>query len=60
MDVPLTCGLLTNREVRITSDSSAVGLVEKMNNGRLTVEEVVTTLCKRAAVAHQLTTASRR
>ncbi|KAJ1322830.1 amidase [Microdochium nivale] len=55
MDVPLTCGVLDDAEIRITSDFDATGLLEELRARRLTAEQVVVAFCKRAAIAHQLT-----
>ncbi|KAL3421666.1 general amidase [Phlyctema vagabunda] len=55
MDIPLTCGLLTETESRITSDYDATALLEKLRAGFWSVEQVTVAFCKRAAIAHQLT-----
>lgn len=52
--VPTTCGLLSSKELAITSDYDAVALVEKLRARRFSAEEVVTAFCKRAAIAQQL------
>ena len=54
LDVPSTCGVLSSKELKITSDYDAVDIVERMRDGVYTVEEVVTAFCKRAAVAQQV------
>lgn len=54
MDVPRTCGILSERELEIT-ETAAVDLVAKMVDKTYTAEEVATAFAKRAAIAHQLT-----
>lgn len=54
MDVPLTCGLLTETESRITSDYDATALLEQLKAGVWSAEQVTVAFCKRAAIAHQL------
>lgn len=54
LDVPLTCGILTSRELHITSDHDAVDLVDKIRSGLFSAEEVTIAFCKRAAIAQQL------
>jgi amidase len=53
MDYPKKSGIMTAEEIAIT-ESSAVDLVAKMAQGRLTSVEVTTAFCKRAALATQL------
>jgi amidase len=53
LDVPRTCGILTEQELSITEDHDATALVELMSTGKLTSLEVVTAFCKRAAIAQQ-------
>lgn len=53
LDVPRTCGILTEKELDITENYDATALVEKMAKGDLKSVEVVTAFCKRAAVAQQ-------
>ncbi|KAF6811379.1 fatty-acid amide hydrolase [Colletotrichum musicola] len=48
-----TCGLLTPRELEITS-STATELTNQMAEGKLTAVETVTAFLKRSHVAHQL------
>ncbi|OJJ34988.1 hypothetical protein ASPWEDRAFT_487705 [Aspergillus wentii DTO 134E9] len=55
IDIPRTCGLLTDRELDITENWDVRGLVGQMVEGKLTAEEVVRGFCKRSAIAHQLT-----
>lgn len=54
MDVPDTCGLLSEVESRITSDFDATALLEELKNGTWSAEQVVIAFCKRAAIAQQL------
>ncbi|KAI9934936.1 hypothetical protein MW887_000557 [Aspergillus wentii] len=55
LDVPLTCGILTEEEIDITSNYDAVDLVKLMKDGKHSVEAVTLAFCKRAAIALQLT-----
>ncbi|KAF1996365.1 acetamidase [Amniculicola lignicola CBS 123094] len=54
LDVPRGCGLLTERELRIT-ECDATGVAEGIRRGVWSCREVVGGFCKRAAIAHQLT-----
>jgi amidase len=54
MDVPLTCGVLSDLEYKITSDFDATALLEKLNTGEWSAEQITVAFCKRAAIAHQL------
>ncbi|WVR08198.1 hypothetical protein IAU60_005245 [Kwoniella sp. DSM 27419] len=54
IDVPRTCGLLSDAEVDIT-EQDAAALVEKMIKGELKSYDVTLAFCKRAAIAQQLT-----
>ncbi|KAL1609874.1 hypothetical protein SLS60_001539 [Paraconiothyrium brasiliense] len=55
MEVPLTCGVLSEGERRITSNHDATSLLEKLRSGSWSAEQVTIAFCKRAAIAHQLT-----
>ncbi|KAH7323640.1 amidase [Rhexocercosporidium sp. MPI-PUGE-AT-0058] len=55
LDISTSCGILTEDEVRITSDYDAVGIVEAIREKVFTAEAVTTAFCKRAAIAQQLT-----
>jgi amidase len=55
--VPETCGLLTEREVDITSNNDAVDIVSKIRKRTLSAEETIRAFCKRAAIVHQLVSA---
>ncbi|KAJ4304626.1 hypothetical protein N0V90_000152 [Kalmusia sp. IMI 367209] len=54
MDIPLTCGLLSEVECDITSNFNATALLENLKGGGWSAEEVTVAFCKRAAIAHQL------
>jgi len=53
LDVPRECGLLDEKELKIT-ETDATGLVEKMSQGTWTAEDVLTAFLKRATIGHQL------
>ncbi|KZM28835.1 Amidase [Ascochyta rabiei] len=55
LDVPRSCGILTQQELDITENYDATELVQHMASGKLTSVDVVTAFCKRAAIAHQTT-----
>ncbi|KAF2633315.1 amidase [Macroventuria anomochaeta] len=55
LDVPRTCGILTQKELEITETHDATDLVALMVKGELSSIEVTTAFCKRAAIAHQTT-----
>ena len=52
--IPDCCGVLTQREIEITSIASATELLENIKNWAYTAVEVTTAFCKRASIAHQL------
>lgn len=54
MDIPLSCGVLNETEISITSDYDATALLEKLKARVWPVEQVVVAFCKRAAIANQL------
>lgn len=54
MDVPTTCGLLSDVDCHITSSFDATALLEKIYVGEWSAEQVTVAFCKRAAIAHQL------
>lgn len=60
LEVPETCGILTDREVAITQANDAVDIVEKIRKQEYTAEEVALAFCKRAAIAQQLVTSLER
>lgn len=53
IDVPKTCGVLTDAEIEITETPGPV-LVQKMVAGELKSVDVTRAFCKRATIAHQL------
>jgi amidase len=54
MDVPVTCGILTDVKREITSNYDATALLGKLEQEVWSVEQVTTAFCKRAAIAQQL------
>lgn len=52
LDLPRTCGLMTDLELSIT-ELSAVQLLAVIHSGKLTAVETTRAFCKRAAIAHQ-------
>lgn len=54
LHVPTSCGILTEREISITSDNDAFDIVVKIRNDGYSCEEVTLAFCKRAAIAQQL------
>jgi hypothetical protein len=54
IDVPATCGVLSDIECDITSLYDATALLAKLRDGAFSAEQVTVAFCKRAAVAHQL------
>jgi len=54
LEVPRTCGILSERELQITEYKYAIALLEDLKTGVLRSVDVVTAFCKRAAVAQQL------
>jgi amidase len=53
--IPNTCGLLTEHEIGITENYSAVNLARAIASKHLTAVEVTRSFAKRAIIAHQLT-----
>jgi Asp-tRNA(Asn)/Glu-tRNA(Gln) amidotransferase A subunit family amidase len=53
--VPQQCGILTAKEIQITSHFNAGGIIREITSRRITAKQVTTAFCKRAAVAQQLT-----
>lgn len=58
MDIPATCGVLTDVECEITSNYDATALLPKLKDGTFSAEQVTVAFCKRAAIAHQLVSES--
>jgi hypothetical protein len=54
LDVPRTCGILSEKELEITENYDATALLEMMATKQLSSYEVVLAFCKRAAIAQQL------
>jgi amidase len=59
LHVPQDCGLLSERELKITEQHDAVAIVEKIRDGVFTVEDVITAFCKRAAIIQQVVRGTR-
>jgi Asp-tRNA(Asn)/Glu-tRNA(Gln) amidotransferase A subunit family amidase len=55
LSVPDECGILTAREIEITSNYNSVCLVGEITSRRLSAQEVTLAFCKRAAITQQLT-----
>ncbi|KAL1863254.1 hypothetical protein Plec18170_000086 [Paecilomyces lecythidis] len=55
IDIPRTCGLLSDKELDITEKYDGVALLEKIASKELSSSEVTLAFCKRAAIAHQVT-----
>ncbi|KAH9823599.1 amidase, partial [Teratosphaeria destructans] len=56
LSIPKECGILTARELDLTSAHDAVALLALLSSGQITSHDLTTAFCKRAAIAHQLTT----
>ncbi|KAH7150898.1 amidase signature domain-containing protein [Fusarium sp. MPI-SDFR-AT-0072] len=54
-NIPSSCGILTEDEVRITEDYDAVGLLHAIASRQFSAVEVATAFAKRSIIAHQLT-----
>ena len=54
LDVPQTCGLLTDRELEITNTLDVTVLLQKLANAEWSAVEVTTAFSKRAIIAHQV------
>ena len=54
LSVPRESGILTEKELKITEQYDATGLVAELASGRLKSVDVVTAFCKRAAIAQQV------
>jgi Asp-tRNA(Asn)/Glu-tRNA(Gln) amidotransferase A subunit family amidase len=53
--IPHQCGILTAKELQITSNYNAGGIIREITSRRMTAKQVATAFCKRAAIAQQLT-----
>jgi hypothetical protein len=54
LGIPETCGILSAKEIEITSKYDAVDIANLIKDGKYTAEAVTTAFCKRAAIAQQL------
>ncbi len=54
MEIPVTCGVLSDVECEITSNYDATALLAELKASTFSVEQVTVAFCKRAAIAHQL------
>ncbi|KAL8770995.1 MAG: hypothetical protein Q9209_003414 [Squamulea sp. 1 TL-2023] len=55
MAIPGSCGILSNREIKITEGYDARSLAAAIREKDYSAVEVTTAFCKRAAIANQLT-----
>ncbi|KAF2034032.1 acetamidase [Setomelanomma holmii] len=55
INIPRTCGLLTEDELKIIENYDATALVDAIRSRNLKCVDVTRAFCKRAAIAHQLT-----
>ncbi|KAL0959790.1 hypothetical protein HGRIS_011476 [Hohenbuehelia grisea] len=55
LDVPITCGLLTPREIEITETVDVIAILSKLKSGDWSSVETTRAFYKRAIIAHQLT-----
>ncbi|KAF5648559.1 general amidase [Fusarium sp. NRRL 52700] len=54
-NIPSSCGILTEDEIRITEDYDAVGLLQALASRQFSAVQVATAFAKRSIIAHQLT-----
>lgn len=54
LETPLTCGLLSPREIEITGVSDVSIILDNLATARWSAVEVTTAFAKRAIIAHQL------
>ncbi len=54
-NIPATCGILNDKELKITTNYDATSLLEAIRGRKYTSYEVTLAFCKRAAIAQQLT-----
>ena len=54
LDIPRTCGILTEKELEITEKYDAVTLLEKLAKAEISAYDVTLAFSKRAAIAQQL------
>ncbi|KAF1347535.1 amidase signature domain-containing protein [Delphinella strobiligena] len=55
LDIPRTCNILSDEELKITETYDATDLVGMLRTGGLKSQVVTIAFCKRAAIAHQVT-----
>ncbi|KAL2838032.1 amidase signature domain-containing protein [Aspergillus pseudoustus] len=55
LDIPRSCGLLSQKDLDITENWDVKGLLGQIRCRKLTSKEVIEAFCKRAAIAHQIT-----
>ncbi|KAJ5721225.1 uncharacterized protein N7483_009159 [Penicillium malachiteum] len=55
LDIPASCGLLSEAEILITEIADATALRDKLASRQLSAIDVATAFCKRAAIAQQIT-----
>lgn len=54
LDIPRTCGILTEEEIEITEKYDAITLARLLGEGIVKSVDVTRAFCKRAAIAQQL------
>lgn len=54
LDIPRTCNILSDEELKITETYDATDLVGMLRTGGLKSQVVTIAFCKRAAIAHQV------
>ncbi|KAK8016857.1 hypothetical protein PG993_015046, partial [Apiospora rasikravindrae] len=54
LDIPTTCGVLSDIECEITTQYDATSVLAKLRAGDYSAEQVTIAFCKRAAIAQQL------
>lgn len=57
LGIPVSCGFLTETEIKITSTDVSV-LLKNLSQGLWSSVEVTTAFCKRAVIAHRLVSAN--
>ena len=55
LQLPSTCGILTDQELKITEQYDATGLLSELAQGNFKAEQVVRAFAKRAAICQQAT-----
>jgi amidase len=54
LNIPRTCGLMTESELHITEAYDATALADALAKKQFSSEAVTRAFCKRAAIAHQV------